>query len=462
MRKEVGLALGLAAGGVFLAACDTSGPNAEIPAVSTEDAPARTIETPVATTAPDTTTPPTTAEPQTTTTTLPEIQTYPLIPANVTNIRVLEVTDLYSDLDSDQPRFHDNLVSILPTAQEMAAGSTFGELDLRFDPVETIHLQYDVHQSLCETSDEESWSKRMVEVEAEVLDIAGESPADVDLLSFDINLCSPDSRANPLSQIAGRAARGGDIVELAIAFDDMAPTPAELLHEVGHHFGLGHAMLADCGEQAPDRALNPNEDQCQLIEYGDQSNVMGGFSIIGPDSFSGYQLGRLDVLKPEQIIDINESGSYVVSSLLSADNLSPKLLRIALKDKWLPGVPEDQEYLYIELSSADWPDNQTPECLDEISASMYRTDCDDRPRSQKVKIYRAADYSGELNDPYANTIAFDLNLGDITESGADADNNKVIYIDETTGFNISVDKIETDELGQAKAVVQVVFSDYSK
>ncbi len=382
------------------------------------------------------------------------VHRFPPIQFGRLTMRFVEVTDISSRQDPKLPEYHKTLSEDPATIAKMARVSTGGKLDLATTPLLTIDLPYDAHGKLCDTPDQAAWQAQMDNLQRDVLSAVGggRDAFDRTVISYEFPLCDPDNRKNPLAQIGGFAARDGSIITTALSLGE--PTiPNVILHEAGHTLGLGHAKDADCGEPGPLGAVVVSQESCIVGEYGDKTNVMGNFSLIGPDSFSGVQLARLGLLPPREIKDVTMTGDYKLSALLNVDG-GAKLLRIPVPGKWLPG--SGKEFMFVELSSEAWPvDKNVDKCPNDGDPSLHEDCFDDREMT--VKVFRAPDVDDDKTQ-YAESIIYNLGGSFREDPGIRTVRtaNHIALIDQETNISIGVVSIEPGAPTQANATIRVV------
>lgn len=96
------------------------------------------------------------------------------------------------------------------------------------------------------------------------------------------------------------------------------------VHELGHNIGINHAADLRCGSNSID-----SYDNCNIYEYGDYLDSMGNYNKISPHYNSPHKLS-LGWIGANQIIDVNESGTYTISPL--EENGQSLAIRIPKKD----------------------------------------------------------------------------------------------------------------------------------
>lgn len=107
-------------------------------------------------------------------------------------------------------------------------------------------------------------------------------------------------------------------------------------HELGHNFGVHHASSMTC---TMGRKQIDHSSQCEMLEYGDGSDVMGGGSK-QMNAAHKAALGWLD--SATQIQTISTSGSFTISSSSFQDG-KIKILRVR--------KPNTNEFYYISYRS---------------------------------------------------------------------------------------------------------------
>lgn len=85
-----------------------------------------------------------------------------------------------------------------------------------------------------------------------------------------------------------------------------------LTHEMGHSLGLMHANGLDCGDQIL-YGIN-----CTHIEYGNPFDIMGQLPTTLSLHFQGLYKDILGWINPKNVLTIDKTGSYTISSLESA------------------------------------------------------------------------------------------------------------------------------------------------
>jgi hypothetical protein len=155
-------------------------------------------------------------------------------------------------------------------------------------------------------------------------------------------------------------------------------TANDLRHELGHHFGLGHANRLDCTQDGSPRTFRvrprvvsaKDARTCSGLEYGDLHSLMGGGKRHDPDPWSAAELwllgSRLDLpLLPEtrrQRLVHAGTRELTLASVLG-DGPGPRLLEIpAHDDMQVPVMTDaigDWSYL-VELSTSEDPAKSGP------------------------------------------------------------------------------------------------------
>lgn len=102
------------------------------------------------------------------------------------------------------------------------------------------------------------------------------------------------------------------------------------VHELGHHFFLGHADLLVCPGGSID---DPN---CNVVEYFDAFDVMG-VNIYG-FHFNAIHKERLDWFYPSNVVEVTESGQYTIYPI-ELSTTDPQVIK-------LPRASND--YFYFE------------------------------------------------------------------------------------------------------------------
>ena len=127
-------------------------------------------------------------------------------------------------------------------------------------------------------------------------------------------------------------------------------------HELGHNLGLHHAGSFDCtgaGGQAVSISSN-----CELREYNDPWDVMGGF---GSRHSHAAHLDRLGFLSASNVQTVSASGTYSLTAAPTAPTTAPMTLRIP-RTYTSGGAVQDWYYLEVRsaggvfdnFSSTDW------------------------------------------------------------------------------------------------------------
>lgn len=128
-------------------------------------------------------------------------------------------------------------------------------------------------------------------------------------------------------RVAGVATVGGHEVLLAAN-----TTSTALAHELGHNLGLDHANASGCSV-AFVRACSRRQDERAQVEYGDESDLMGGADHevpggLSPGPVSGtlgpLQLATLDLLPASRVRRVRPGRSPLPLTVQLAERSSPR------------------------------------------------------------------------------------------------------------------------------------------
>ncbi|MGR5061185.1 Ig-like domain-containing protein [Vibrio rotiferianus] len=135
-----------------------------------------------------------------------------------------------------------------------------------------------------------------------------------------------------------------------------------ITHELGHNFGLHHSRALDCG----DETLG---SQCEIREYGDTYDVMGGPDIGYFNTFQREQLGWLDGEHSNKTIEVTQDGNYSIANY-EVQSDQPITLKVP---RGLDSTTGMMRWFYIEYRQSVGFDD----FLDDRSYSFYRGDVTD-------------------------------------------------------------------------------------
>ncbi|MGR5276418.1 Ig-like domain-containing protein [Vibrio rotiferianus] len=135
-----------------------------------------------------------------------------------------------------------------------------------------------------------------------------------------------------------------------------------ITHELGHNFGLHHSRALDCG----DETLG---SQCEIREYGDTYDVMGGPDIGYFNTFQREQLGWLDGEHSSKTIEVTQDGNYSIANY-EVQSDQPITLKVP---RGLDSTTGMMRWFYIEYRQSVGFDD----FLDGRSYSFYRGDVTD-------------------------------------------------------------------------------------
>lgn len=135
-----------------------------------------------------------------------------------------------------------------------------------------------------------------------------------------------------------------------------------ITHELGHNFGLHHSRALDCGDQTLG-------GQCEVREYGDTYDVMGGPDIGYFNTFQREQLGWLDGEYATKTIEATQDGNYSIAYYESQGE-QPITLKVP---RGVDSATGNMRWFYIEYRQSVGFDD----FLDGRSYSFYRGDVTD-------------------------------------------------------------------------------------
>ncbi len=124
---------------------------------------------------------------------------------------------------------------------------------------------------------------------------------------------------------------GDGKVKMSYAYlSENCSTLRNVLHELGHGFGLLHANMLDCQKRS---FGDVGPDGCKPVEYGDFYDVMGGGKrVVHFNSYHKEKLGWID----ENKITVTSSGTYILSPIEKYDGL------LVIK------IPWGEDFYYLE------------------------------------------------------------------------------------------------------------------
>lgn len=134
------------------------------------------------------------------------------------------------------------------------------------------------------------------------------------------------------------------------AWFDGYVAPNIMTHELGHNLGLFHSNFLKCPNSSTDGT-------CSIVEYGDNSDVMGGAALSG--HYNAYQkerLGWLNYLSSPTLQTVTKSGLYTIAPYeYSMGNKAIKILKQTLADG-------SKDYYYLEYKQGIGADTAMGNC----------------------------------------------------------------------------------------------------
>jgi M6 family metalloprotease-like protein len=217
-----------------------------------------------------------------------------------------------------------------------------------------------------------------------------------------------------------------------------------LIHELGHTFGLGHASSLDCGE-------NTIATNCTNIEYGNPFDAMGGW---GGRIFNFLQQRKAGWIEDSNILEISESGNYFINNLQKEDGIVGAKI-------YVPGIP--YPIFAVEHRKARMFDSTLPSNVSNglILYSLVKSNHQEWPPTESGLVWR-------LIDPHpTDSPIFDDVTGDaISANQPFHDGVFGVTINVTSvnkagiNFNVTYDPINNECYGEAASIEDIIDPEY--